>query len=141
MNTRVVLTLLAASVIHAQTTVTFQNGVNGYTGSKDFSINTQYSQYNGGNGVQWRGDPELGCYTVTGSGGYTVRYLLKFGGLSIPAGSQVTSATLSLGIDSWNPGPGNLTGFYLKNSWNPDSNRLGWLHRNGTQDWASGGAS
>src|SRR5215475_10281788 len=124
MNTRVVLTLLAASVIHAQTTVTFQNGVNGYSGAKDFSINTQYSQYNGGNGIQWTGDSELGCYTTTGSGAYSVRYILKFGGLTVPAGSQIVSATLSIGLDSWNSGPGNISGLYLKNSWNPASSKL-----------------
>ena len=62
-------------------------GFNGYAGAKDVSINTQYSESNGGNGILWRGDPELGCYTTTGTGAYSVRYLLKFGGLSIPAGS------------------------------------------------------
>src|SRR6266496_4748720 len=88
---KVVLGVLAASTIYADTTFTFQNGASGYSGAQDISINTQYSQYNGGNGIQWRGDPELGCYTTTGTGSYTVRYLLKFGGLSIPAGSTVIS--------------------------------------------------
>ena len=91
---RIVLALLAVSTLYADTTLTFQNGVNGYSGAKDFSINTQYSQYNGGNGVPWKGDPELGCYTTTGDGSYTVRYLVKFGSLPIPAGSTVVSATL-----------------------------------------------
>ena len=105
----VVLTLFVAFTLQANTvtlqtntTLTFQNGVNGYLGAQDISINTQYSQYNGGNGVQWRGAPELGCYTTTGSGSYTARYLLKFEGLSIPAGSQVVSATLAISFDSWN---------------------------------------
>src|SRR6185369_12242994 len=138
---RAVLALFAASLLHADTTVTFQNGVNGYTGAKDFSINTQYSQYNGGNGVAWSGDPELGCYTTTGSGSYSVRYLLKFGGLTIPAGSAVTSATLTISLDSWNAGSGNITGFYLNNAWNPASTKLGWLHRDDTHDWAGAGAS
>src|SRR5215468_7995424 len=92
---RVVFALLAASTLRADTALTFQNGVNGYAGSKDVSINTQYSQYNGGNGVLWRGDPELGCYTTTGTGAYSVRYLLKFANISIPAGSAVASATLT----------------------------------------------
>src|SRR5580765_2465008 len=98
---QVILPLLIASTLHADTTLTFRNGANSYTGSADVSINTQYSQYNGGNGVQWTGDPELGCYTTTGSGAYSVRYLLKFGSLSIPAGSQVVSAALSMSIDNW----------------------------------------
>ena len=138
---RVVLALLAASTLFADTAVTFQNGVNGYSGAKDISINTQYSQYNGGNGTQWRGDPELGCYTTTGAGSYTVRYLLKFGGLSFPAGSRVVSAALTISLDSWNDGSGNITGFYLNNAWNAGSNRLGWLHRDDSHDWAGAGAS
>ncbi|MBZ5619798.1 MAG: Ig-like domain-containing protein, partial [Acidobacteriia bacterium] len=138
---RAVLALLAASTVHADTVFTFRNGANAYTGAADVSINTQYAQYNGGNGIQWRGDPELGCYSTTGSGAYSVRYLLKFGSLSIPAGSQVVSATLAISLDSWNQSSGNITGFYLKNTWDPSSTRLGWLHRNATSDWAGPGAS
>ena len=130
--------MLLTSPLMADTTVTFQNGANGYTGAKDLSINTQYSQYNGGNGVLWRGDPELGCYTTTGTGSYAVRYLLKFGGLTIPAGSTVVSATLTIALDSWNNGSGNITGFYLKNAWNPASNDIGWLHRDDAMNWAAG---
>src|SRR5947208_15942139 len=114
---------LLGSTLYADTTLTFQNGVNGYLGAADISINTQYAQYDGGNGVQWRGDPELGCYTTTGSGAYSVRYLLKFGGVSVPAGSRVVSATLAIALDSWNAGSGNITGFYLNNAWDPISNR------------------
>ena len=137
---RIALALLAACVLHADTSFTFQNGVSGYAGAKDLSINTQYSQYNGGNGVIWRGDPELGCYTTTGTGSYAVRYLLKFGALTIPAGSRVVSATLSISLDSWTAG-GNITGFYLKNSWNADSNNIGWVHRDDTNNWDGPGAS
>ena len=135
-----VLLLIAACALHADTTYTFQNGLNGYTGAQDVSINTQYAQYNGGNGILWRGDAELGCYTTTGTGAYSVRYLLKFGGLSIPVGSTVVSASLSMSFDYWNSG-GNTSGFYVKNSWNGASSRIGWLHRDDTNDWAAGGAS
>ncbi|MBI4907523.1 MAG: hypothetical protein HY820_28110 [Acidobacteria bacterium] len=141
MKTRSSLALFAALAAHADTAFVYQNGASAYAGAKDFAINTQYSQYNGGNGVRWTGDPQLGCYTTTGSGAYTVRYLLKFGAVNIPAGSVVTSATLTLAVESWNPGSGSLTGYYLKNSWDPASSRLGWIHRNATQDWAGGGAS
>ncbi len=126
---QVLFALLAVVTLRGDTTFTFQDGANGYSGAKDASINTQYSQYNGGNGVQWTGDAELGCYTTTGAGAYAVRYLLKFGALTIPAGSSVTSATLTIALDSWNEGAGNITGYYLKNSWDPASTKLGWLHR------------
>src|SRR4051812_38878872 len=94
----IALALVAVSVLHADSAFTFQNGVNGYAGAKDLSINTQYAQYNGGNGIIWRGDPELGCYTTTGTGSYQARYLLKFGALTIPAGSHVVSATLAISL-------------------------------------------
>ncbi|MBL8217816.1 MAG: hypothetical protein JNL62_01230, partial [Bryobacterales bacterium] len=74
--------MLIALPLAAQTTFTFQNGMNGYSASSDFSINTQYAQYNGGNGVSWRNTAQLGCYTTTGANSYAVRYLLKFGGLN-----------------------------------------------------------
>ncbi len=138
---QILVALLFAPQLSADTAFSFQNGVNSYSGAKDISINTQYSQYNGGNGTQWRGDPELGCYTTTGADSYTVRYLLKFGGLSIPPGSQVVSATLTIALDSWESGPGNITGFYLKNAWDASFSQLGWLHRNATSDWAGTGAS
>jgi len=138
---RFLLTLLGASALHAQTTFTFQNGANAYSDAQDISINTQYSEYNGGNGTQWRGDPELGCYTTTGTDSYTARYLLKFGNLSIPAGSTVISATLTISLESWNAGSGNITGFYLNNAWNAASNTIGWLHRDDSHDWAAAGAS
>src|SRR5882724_7448839 len=119
---QLLLVLMAASAVYGDTTLTFQNGVNGYAGSKDVSINTQYAQYNGGNGTLWRGDPELGCYTTTGTGAYSVRYLLKFATPSIPAGSSVVSATLTISLDSWNSGSGNITEYYLKNTWDPAAN-------------------
>ena len=137
----VVLALFIPATLFADTTFTFQNGANTYAGAADVSINTQYAQYNGGNGIQWRGDPELGCYTTTGADAYSVRYLLKFAGLSVPAGSVVVSASLTMALDSWNDGGGNISGFYLRNSWNPASSRIGWLHRDSTSDWAAGGAS
>ena len=138
---RVALAFLAASAVYADVSFSFQNGVTGYSGAKDVSINTQYSQYNGGNGVLWRGDPELGCYSTTGTGAYSVRYLLKFGNLTIPTGSTVVSATLSISLDSWNAGSGNISGFYLNKSWNGASSRIGWLHRDDSNDWAAPGAS
>ncbi|HKA01760.1 MAG TPA: Ig-like domain-containing protein [Candidatus Solibacter sp.] len=135
------LTLLGISAVHAATTYTFKNGSNSYSSSADFSINTQYAESNGGNGVRWTGGSQLGLYNVAGSGGYQVRYLLKFGNLTVPAGSQVVSATLTMTVEAWFNGGGNITGYYLKNSWNPASNRMGWIHRNATNDWAAPGAS
>ena len=46
-----ILALLIVSTLHADTTLGFRNGANGDPGSADVSINTQYAQYNGGNGI------------------------------------------------------------------------------------------
>src|SRR5215471_1964761 len=99
-----IVALTAFSALGANTTYTFRNGTNSYTGSSDFAINTQYSQYNGGNGIQWKGGSELGCYNVTDANPYSVRYLLKFASLGIPAGSQVVSAQLAIWVDYWDSG-------------------------------------
>ena len=133
--------LQAASALPADTTLTFQNGANGYTGAQDYSINTQYLQFNGGNGTQTTGAPQQSCYVTTGTDVYEMRYLLKFGGLDIPAGSTVVSASLTISPEWWSSGTTNITGYYLQNSWDGASSRLGWLHRDGTNDWATGGAS
>jgi hypothetical protein len=71
--------LPTVSALQADTTLTFQNGANGYTGAQDYSINTQYVQYNGGNGVPSTGAPQQSCYVTTGTDSYEMRYLLKFG--------------------------------------------------------------
>src|SRR4029077_14141561 len=80
-------------------------------------------------------------YVTTGTDAYEMRYLLKFGGLSIPQGSKVVSASLTVSPEWWSSGTTNITGFDLNNSWDGSSTRLGWLHRGASNDWAAGGAS
>jgi hypothetical protein len=82
---------LFGAALQADTTFTFQDGANNYSGAQDVSINTQYAQYNGGNGWQWRGDAELGCYTVTP--GAAVGVVLQ----SAAGNSVVVSVTAALG--------------------------------------------
>src|SRR5262249_26691779 len=43
-------------------TVTLQQGVNGYTGTTDVSITTQYTQYTGGNGNTYFDATQLNVY-------------------------------------------------------------------------------
>jgi len=66
----------------------------------------------------------------------------EFGGLFHACGIAGGFAKLTDPLDSWNPRQRPiLPGFYLKNTWDPTSNRLGWLHRDATNDWAGPGAS
>jgi glucose/arabinose dehydrogenase len=121
-------------------TVTFQQGVNGYAGTTDVNISTQYAQYTGGNGTTTLNGSQLNVYQTTGTGSYIMESLIRFNNLGIPAGAAVTGATLTLRVDTWTANP-TIRGYYLSNSWNgnPGTN-LGWLRRGTGQDWAIPGA-
>src|SRR5262249_9383131 len=61
----------------------------------------------------------------------------------IPAGATVSSATLTLSVDTWTANP-TIRGYYLLAPWNGTpamgNSALGWIHRGTGQDWASPGA-
>src|SRR5262249_25885524 len=79
----------------------FQQGVNGYTGTADVAITTQNAQFTGGNGITQFDGSQLGLYQLSGTGGYAVQDLVRFGNLGIPVGSSVVNATITLSIDSF----------------------------------------
>jgi hypothetical protein len=123
-------------------TVTLQQGVNGYTGTSDVSISTQYGQYNGGNGTTSLTDSQLGVYKIAGSSGYTTEGMIRFANLGIAPGSTVASATLTLSVESWTAGA-TIRGYYIQAPWSTTSggnSSLGWIHRGTGQDWATAGA-
>ena len=70
--------------------VSFQNGVNGYSGTRDVSISTQY----GGNGVTTT-DGELMSWKISGTSGYEERALIRFDALSLPAKPEMAKLPLS----------------------------------------------
>ena len=124
-------------------TVSYQQGVNGYTGTTDASISTQYAQYTGGNGTTSFTDTQLNVYQTSGTGSYIMESLIRFANLGIPTNAAVTGATLTLRVDTWTANP-TIRGYYLLAPWSgtPGSNntQLGWLHSGTGQDWASPGA-
>jgi glucose/arabinose dehydrogenase len=126
-----------------QSTVTFQQGVNGYTGTTDVNISTQYTQYTGGNGNTTFNGTQLGVYQTTGTGSYIMESLIRFGNLGVPTNATVSSATLTLWVETWTPGA-ILLGYYLAAPWSgtPGTNetQVGWLHRGTGQDWGTPGA-
>ena len=81
------------------TTITFQEGVNGYSGTHDTFLQEDLPDTNNGPGDTWEWDSEDGS---TG-GGQTVG-LLRFDGIfgagpgQIPVGSTITSAALTLAV-------------------------------------------
>jgi glucose/arabinose dehydrogenase len=137
------LTIVSDDVTGQPVTATFQQGVNGYAGTTDASISTQYAPYTSGNGTTDFTATQLGVYQTTGAGSYTMEGLVRFGNLGIPAGAAVTGATLTLTVDTWTANP-TVRGFYLAAPWSgtpgPSSSQLGWLHRGTGSDWAVPGA-
>ena len=135
-----ILTIVSDDVSGQPTTVTLQQGVNGYAGTTDVSISTQYAQYNNGNGVTDSTSTQLGVYQLTGTGAYSVEDLIRFSNLGIPAAAAVSAATLTLHLDTWTAGA-TIRGYYLAAPWNAASgSQLGWIHRGTGQDWAVPGA-
>ncbi len=114
----------------ASGTLTYQQGVNGYNGAKDVTINSAYGNPAADNpsGVE---KYSLGN-AITGSN-YKGTVLLKFGDISIPGGSQVTQATLSVKFTNYSL-PFTVTGQYLNVPWTPFSGTTAtsasWLYSN-----------
>jgi hypothetical protein len=139
----------AALTIHSDdtsgqpVTVTLQQGVNGYAGTTDVDISTQYAQYTGGNGTTTFDGSQLGVYQTTGAGSYRTESLIRFSSLGIPAGATVSGVTLTLTVDTWSNAP-TVRGYYLLAPWGgtPGTNgtQVGWLHRGTGQNWATPGA-
>ena len=120
-----------------------QQGVNGYTGTTDVSISTQYAQYTGGNGTTTFNGTQLGVYQTTGTGSYTVESLIRFSNLGIPAGATVSGATLTLQrghLDRQPDHPRLLPARPVERHARLEQHQLGWLHRGTGQDWATPGA-
>ncbi len=134
---------------------TYQQGVDGYAGTKSVGISTygglgspgQYNQ----NGMTFADGQNDWCTgTDIPSGDYSEVWLLRFDDLGIPAGSTVVSASLSI------HGYGDLAnglyfaGSYLAKGWYGDTplscagcsnSPVGWRWANGSSEpWAALGA-
>lgn len=138
---------LAFTVIQAggPANVTFQNGVNGYTGEQDADIQSQNVLYswNGGLGASTIGAAALDLRNTNNSGasGFESRALIRFTDISIPAGTAVVSASLTLTFVNWGE-VGSLNGYYLNTAWNAAStSTIDWARANGSLLWSVPGAS
>src|SRR5262249_4383743 len=121
-------------------TATYQQGVNGYTGTTDADISNQY----GGNGATNVSGDQLGVYQLTGTKRYTGKRLIRFDDLGISThratNANVTAATLTLTVDSWDAGS-TIRGYYLLAPWTTEPGTdLGWLRTGAGQSWAVPGA-
>ncbi|MBV8758841.1 MAG: DNRLRE domain-containing protein [Deltaproteobacteria bacterium] len=68
---------------------------------------------------------------------YEAEAFVRFDNLSLPAGSTITSATLTLTFQDYSGGE-TLRGYYLLQSW--DSSTVGWTNRDSTHTWNTAGA-
>src|SRR5919201_7088531 len=66
----------------------------------DIGLSNQGPEYNG-IGTTRRTDPQLPSFTLSGSSGYDTRVLLRFAMPTLPAGSQVTAATMQISLEAW----------------------------------------
>ncbi|WP_164821253.1 Ig-like domain-containing protein [Paenibacillus koleovorans] len=114
----------------APVTVTFQEGVSSYTGTKDIQIRT-------GSGSSYTGT-ESYVYNKLDltSGAYEIQSLLRFDNISIPAGKTVTSASLKLTFINYNTM--DLTGYYLNTTWGATS--ATWVNKATSTPWNTAGA-
>ena len=111
---------------------TYQQGVNGYTGTTDVSISSQ----GGGNGTTSYTGTYVRVYNGTT---YSTEDIFSFTNLGIPVGSTVVNATLTLGASSW--ANQTIRGYYVLAPWNGTSGGgLGWLNSSTGQAWNTPGA-
>jgi hypothetical protein len=133
-------TAIVASRTNADGNVAvFQDGRDGYAGTRSVAITTQVAEFTNNNGkTQFDDDFLLVCNFKD----YQKRVLLRFDGLSLPPMAKVESAELDLKFENWETG-GSLAAAYMNVSWNPmarEMDGLGWLHRDAGVDWAAPGA-
>jgi hypothetical protein len=121
---------------------TYQQGVGGYGGTVDVSLDNNIAAWNNHNGASNVTNGNRACNSD--AVGPSKVYLLKFTSLGL-SGVQVTSATLDLTVENWAGAP-VLTGTYLSRGWNPAGANspnygFGWSNCAIGQAWGSLGAA
>ncbi|MFO0756309.1 MAG: DNRLRE domain-containing protein [Byssovorax sp.] len=123
-------------------TVSFQDGVDGYTSEVDLTITTQsQAAYNGMNGNTFRSST-MAVQDTSASGGFIGEGLLRFDNLALPPGAKVLSASLTLNVTTYTVGL-SITGRYLNTFWNQAAPqyKIGWINRDSNLLWATPGAA
>ncbi|HET7541199.1 MAG TPA: DNRLRE domain-containing protein [Polyangiaceae bacterium] len=124
-----------AGISREALSASFRVGEAGYTSSDDVTISNQ----SGGNGTTDRSATQVLSWKKTGTDAYEISALIRFNNVSLPAGSQVSAAQLTLTFENWWTGF-TLRGYYVKNAWNAASSApLGWLNRDTGLTWATPG--
>ena len=145
-----ILILTFSSV--SQTTVTYQQGVNGYTGCKSVNI-SDLNLVAGNNGTTFadgNNDWCIGKLHGRPGFGYDISPLLRFENLNIPANAVVTAAVLTLTHVMWEVPSSRVKGRYLNVDWFGNvidsvggigNAPIGWERRMPNTPWGSPGAT
>ncbi|WP_127588749.1 Ig-like domain-containing protein [Paenibacillus koleovorans] len=117
----------------APVTVTFQEGVSSYTGTKDITIRSAV----GGSSYT---STEAYVYNKTDlpTGAYEIQGLLRFDDISIPTGKTVTSASLKLTFINTSQATIDVTGYYLNTAWGATT--ATWANKDTSTPWNTAGA-
>jgi hypothetical protein len=116
----------------AATTVTFTQGVNGYTGVTDASIaDLNYSAPNNPIGTVYANNDVLYTYTLD----YTAKSLIRFDLTQIPTNASVLSAKLDMTFESW-VSPQELLGNFLTTPWSDSAQGFGWTSGGMGSNWS-----
>jgi acid phosphatase type 7 len=120
-----------AQPLSAPVTVNFQDGVSGYTGTRDAKIaqNAATTNYGTVTPLVVDGDEPAGS-------GNDVASLLKWDISSIPSNATVLSASISFNVS--NPSSGSYPIFALKRSWTEGS--VSWQNASSGVPWQTSGA-
>ena len=113
-------------------TVSFAQGVNGYTGVRDASISNLYYP-SSPNGTTFKDNDALYAYTLD----YTTKALIRFDVSSIPTTAKVVSANLSVTVESWAAAQA-LLGNFIATPWNYDKG-VGWVDTGSGTAWTAPG--
>ncbi|WP_437976531.1 DNRLRE domain-containing protein [Sorangium sp. So ce295] len=115
-------------------TLTFTQGVNGYTGVQDLSISSlNYSSSNPVGTVYKTNDVLL-----ADTRRYTMKALIRFDVSQIPTTATVTAAKLDVTFESW-VGPQALNGNFMKTPWSYGSATLGFTSGGAGSNWTAPG--
>lgn len=117
----------------ARTALTFQEGAEGYEGTEDAEISTQYlAAWNDFKGNTYR----TGFITVGLAGTDEFRGLLRFRNIHLPADALLRRATLRLAAKCWSGEILTVQAFYLRRPWNLTAPNLSWRYFNDSAEWA-----
>lgn len=144
--------LVISGGLHAQTTISFQQGVNGYTGCKSVNI-SDLNLVPGNNGTTFadgNNDWCIGKLHGRPGFGYDISPLLRFENLNIPVNAVVTAATLTITHVMWEVPSSRVKGRYLNVDWFGNvidsiggigNAPVGWERRMPNTPWGSPGAT